>query len=335
MFRSLPCCTRRHVRLGLTALLAAACSNAGDGLGITLPTTRNVVAQLYYDRDFNNAPQPAAADTTLPGITVYLLVTGTHDTVATGTTDATGTVNFPGVPLGPYTIAVDSVQALGDSMVSVLNPASVTLIGSGPAPFILARLGFPVVGVGAARASAVGRQVVVTGTTLAGPQSYSDTTGYLRDTTAAIRLTASAVVVGGFVTPGDSIRVLGRVAARAGQPVLDHAQIVLLRPSVAQPSADTLGTAAADGAVSGARDADLVFINGAPILDTTTTAGSAFLVTVDDGSGPLDVVFDSLLQVNTALFIPGDSLKATGVLVPVGGARWQLRPRVPQDALVF
>lgn len=330
MLRSLS----RHALPGLIVLIAAACSNAGDGLGITLLGSRNVVAQIYYDRDFNNAPVPAAADTTLPGITIYLLVAGTQDTVASGTTDATGTVNFPSVPLGPYTIAVDSAQALGDSLVTVLTPATVTVAGSGTAPFILARLGFPVVGVGAARASAVGRQVVLTGLVLAGPQSYSDTTGYLRDPSGAIRLTGADVVSGNFVTPGDSVRVRGRVAVRAGQKVLDGAQIVLLQPNLGQLATDTVGTAAAAGAVGATRDADLVFIDGAAILDTVSTA-SAFQVTIDDGSGPLEVVFDTLLSVNTAPFIPGDSLKATGVLVPVGGAKWQLRPRVPQDAVVF
>jgi hypothetical protein len=328
----------RHALLGLLLLASAtatACSNAGEGLGINLPGGRNVVAQLYFDRDFNNAPVPTAADTTMAGIPVYLLVAGTQDTVGTDTTDATGTVNFPSVPAGPYTIAVDSAKALGDSLVTVLTPSSVTVTGTGSAPFILARLGYPVVGVSAARASAVGRKVVVNGTILAGPQTFSDTTANLRDASGAVRLTAAAVTVGGFVTPGDTVRVLGIVAVRAGQRVLDEAQIVLLRPGLPSLQADTLSTAAAASAQVAARDADLIFVNGAPILDTTTTAGAAFLVTVDDGSGPLEVVFDSLLQVNTAVFIPGDSLKATGVLVPIGGAKWQLRPRSSLDATVF
>jgi uncharacterized protein YdeI (BOF family) len=218
-------------------------------------------------------------------------------------------------------------------MVTTLTPASVTVFAGGPTAQIVGRLGYPVVSIAAARNSAQGRRVVFAGIVLAGRQTFSDTTAYVRDSSGAMRLTAATVVVGGFVTPGDSVRVLGTVGQRSGQPVLDAARMAFLRPSQA-PAFDTLTTALSDNALGGSKDADLVFVGGTAITDTST-AGPNFVVTVDDGSGPLEVFFDSVLQVNTTLFIPGDSVRATGVLVPIGGGHWQLRPRQKQDATVF
>jgi len=318
--------------LGAATALAVACGNAGDGLGIKLPTGPNVVAQVFYDRNFDNGPSPG--DTAFAGIKIYLLVGGTRDTVDSATTDAAGAVSFASPPVGPYTIAVDSAVALGDSMIMSLTPATVTVAANGPTALIVGRLGYPVLSIGAARGSAVGRRVVIRGEVLAGRQTFRDTTAYVRDISGAIRLTAATVVVGGFTNPGDSVRVLGTVGVRGGQPVLDAARMALIQPSAAFPSYDTLTTSLADNALGGTKDADLAFVGGTAIIDTLTV-GADFRVTIDDGSGPLEVLFDSLLQVNTALYIPGDSVRATGILVPTGGGRWQLRPRQKQEATVF
>lgn len=322
----------RSALLAVTAALAVACSNAGDELGINLPFGPDVVAQVFYDRNFDNAP--SAGDTAFAGIKVYLITAGTQDTVDSAITDLAGAVSFTSPVVGRYVIAVDSVAALGDSMVTTLTPSSVTVAAGGSTGVIVGRLGYPVVDIAAARASASGRRVVFRGEVLAGRQTFSDTTAYVRDSSGAIRLTAATVIAGGFTVPGDSVRVLGTVGQRNGQPVLDAAKMALTQPSATAPSLDTLTTALADNALGGSRDADLAFVNGTAIIDTLTV-GADFVVTVDDGSGPLEVLFDSLLQVNTALYIPGDSVRTSGVLVPVGTGHWQLRPRQKQDATVF
>jgi hypothetical protein len=332
MMRASSTIVLRAALLGAAAVAAVACGNAGDGLGIKLPAGPNVVAQVFYDRNFDNGP--SAGDTAFAGIKIYLLVAGTRDTVDSAISDVAGAVSFPSPPVGPYTIAVDSAAALGDSMIMTLTPATVTVAANGPTALIVGRLGYPVLSIGAARASAAGRRVVIRGEVLAGRQTFSDTTAYVRDTSGAIRLTAATVVVGGFTNPGDTVRVLGTVGQRGGQPVLNSARLALVQPSAAFPAYDTLTTALADNALGGTRDADLAFIGGTAIVDTQTV-GADFRVTVNDGSGPLEVLFDSLLQVNGALYVPGDSVRATGVLVPTGGGHWELRPRQKQDATVF
>lgn len=328
---------RSLVRPGLlvVASLGAglACSNAGEGLGISPPGDRAIVGQLFVDRDFNGVLNPA--DTLVAGLRVYLLVAGGQaDTVAVDTTDANGAVGYNGLPLGRYTVSVDSVAALGDSLVTYLTPTSVQVTAGGAAPLFAIRLGFPSDDVPGVRGSAVGRRVVTSGTIVAGQQSFSDTSAYLRDPGGALRLTGARVLVGNFVAPGDSVRVLGTVALRAGQPVLDAAEIVLLRPGITAPAADTLTTAEAASALGGIRDADLVRIQAASVTDSAT-AGADYTVTIDDGTGPLVVVLDSVLTLPPTVIVPGDSVRANGVLVPSGTGSWRLKVRAGTDLTVY
>lgn len=333
----MPRMIRSHV--WLRALLAtslvggAACGNSGDGLGINLPGTRAVAGQLFVDRDFNGVL--SLPDSLVAGLRVYLLVAGSQvDTVAVDTTDANGAVGFDNLVPGRYAISVDSTAALGDSLRSFLTPATVQVAASGNTPLVAIRLGYPSDDVAGVRASAVGRRVVTTGTVLAGQQSFGDTSAFLRDGGGALRLTNAQVTVGNFVAPGDSVRVLGTVGVRNGQPVLDSARIVLLRPGTTAPAADTLTTAEAAAALTGARDADLVRIQASSVTDSAT-AGADYTVTIDDGSGPLVVVLDSVQAIPSTAVVPGDSLRVNGVLVPTGTGSWRLKPRVQADLTVY
>lgn len=328
---------RSFVRPGLLLaaglLVGAGCGNDGEGLGIAPPADRAVVGQLFVDRDFNGVLNQA--DTLVAGLRVYLLVSGGQaDTVAVDTTDLNGAVGYSGLPLGRYTVSVDSVAALGDSLVTYLTPTAVQVTAGGGAPLFAIRLGFPQDDVPGVRGSAVGRRVVTSGIILAGQQSFGDTSAYLRDTGGALRLTGARVLVGNFVAPGDSVRVLGTVALRAGQPVLDAAEIVLVRPGITAPAADTVTTAEAAAALGGLRDADLIRIQAASVTDSAT-AGADYTVTIDDGSGPLVVVLDSVLTLPPTIIVPGDSVRAFGVLVPTGTGAWRLKVRAGTDLTVF
>lgn len=319
----------------LAALLAAAggCGNAGDEFGINLPAAPGIAAQLFVDRDFNGVfTQP---DTVLAGVRVFLLVAGGQgDTVQVDTTDANGQVAYVNVAPGPYAVSVDSAAALGDSLFTFLTPASVQVVLNGQVPVIAIRLGFPTDDIPGVRASAVGRRVVTSGIVLSGPQFFSDTTAHLRDLGGAIRLTDATVLIGNFVTPGDSVRVLGTVAVRNGQPVLEAAEIVLLIPGINATIVDTITTAEAAAARAGVLDADLVRIEAAGVTDSASVGGD-YTVTVDDGSGPVTVVIDSVLALNPTAVVPGDSLRVNGVLVPTGTGGWVLKPRITSDLTVF
>lgn len=309
----------------------AGCANAGEDLGFGVPRGTPVAAVVYLDRDASGTI--TAVDTSITGIIVHLVVAGTQDTVATASSDSSGLVTFPTVAVGQYSVLVDTTT-LGDSLATTLLPARVAVIAGGPPPLIQAALAFPVLTIAEVRGATAGRRVATGGVVLAGRQMFSDTSAHIADTTGALRLLAVTNLSGGNVSfPGEQVRVTGVVAVRQGQVVLDQVKLSLLG-NAGPPAVDTLSTLQAAGAVAGASDAALVFITDAEITDTAT-AGAGLQVTVDDGTGPLQVELDSLITFPLANFVPGDSLDATGVLVPLGGGTWKLKPRTGGDVTVF
>jgi hypothetical protein len=95
-------------------------------------------------------------------------------------------------------------------------------------------------------------------------------------------------------------------------------------------NASTHFAATADG---GLLDAALVAVAGATIVDTSTV-GNDFIIRVNDGSGPLDVVFDAKIGPPTPPAPLGGTLSGNGVLVPATGSTWQLRVRDNADVTI-
>ena len=143
--------------------------------------------------------------------------------------------------------------------------------------------------------------------------------------------------------PGDSVRLLGRAAQEAGQPILQEGEPFLLAQQVVLPQALELATATAATADGGLRDAALVRIRDADIVDTATVIGPLgrdLRMTVDDGSGPLDMILLEFGGFNLGQVHP-DSFsirEAIGLLVPsqtAGGlVSWRLTPRSSTDLAV-
>jgi hypothetical protein len=130
--------------------------------------------------------------------------------------------------------------------------------------------------------------VIVKGLMLTNLNVFGDSTANVTDVAAAIRLT-NATSVGPQPSPGDSVRVLGTVATRAGQPVLDSARVTAFQagPPPAPVDQTTLQANTAEG---GAHDAALVFLNNAVIQTDTATVNGDYTFSVDDGSGSVKVV---------------------------------------------
>src|SRR5207244_12864421 len=80
--------------------------------------------------------------------------------------------------------------------------------------------------------------------------------------------------------------------------------------------------------------ASLVRITSAVISDTATITPD-YQVTVSDGSGSLHLLLDANINFFRGLFLPGRRVNAQGVLVPDGLGGWSLKPRDPNDVLVF
>ena len=189
---------------------------------------------------------------------------------------------------------------------------------------------FSTVTVAEARALPAGRVVTIQGVALNSWFSFADSTVHLNDATGSIRAVR--------VTPinlfaGDNIRLLGTIALRDGQPILTNVTATVLGTGVV-PLPQVLTTAAAATANGGLQDAALVKIINATISTVVNSAGDVIL-TVNDGTGPVDVVLDKDVGFALAPFVVGAKIDATGVLVTTpGGAVWRLKPRAPADVVV-
>jgi hypothetical protein len=279
-----------------------------------------VAGIVYLDLDASRTPGPA--DQPLAGVQLRLLVSGTGDTAASAVSEPDGAFTFGLVPAGRYTVTVPSGQFFGDSISVVRVDTSAINLHARDSVGVNVAVSYPKVGIAEARALPLGTKVFIDGVALNFRDLFGDTVVHVQDTSSAIRVTA----VQGPVTAGDSVRVLGRVAARDGQPVIERGEVMVLA-IVTQPVAEVVTTGQAATADGGRLDAALVRVVSATIADTTTNGDGDYVVTVDDGSGSLLVVFDQDAALDASPFVPGVSIDARGVLVPDGVGGWRLKPR--------
>jgi hypothetical protein len=329
----------RGVRAALAATVLAAslmgCPNAGEDLVQSITGTALVGGRVFLDGDGDRLPA-SGADAPLSGVRVRLLVTGTRDTVARVNSAANGTFVFDAVPVGRYSVVVPGEASFGDSLAVVrVDPSDVNLAPNDTVVVDIA-VSFPLLSVAEARQATLGTKVFLQGVALNTPSTFGDTTVHLADTSGAIRVTDAR---GTLVAAGDSVRVLGRVSARDGQPTLDGGVFTLVA-IVGGVSPILLKTGEADSAGGGVYDAQLVRVVDATITDTATVAAGDYVATVvDDEGGPLEVVVDTdafpgpQLDEQRNRLYPGAVADITGVLVPGDAAtgRWRLKPRVAGD----
>jgi hypothetical protein len=187
---------------------------------------------------------------------------------------------------------------------------------------------YPTATIAQARGLPVGRQIVLQGLALSAPAAFGDSTVHLRDATGTIR----AIRVTGTFAAGDSVRLLGATDTRSGQPVLSVVSSTVVRAGAGVAEPDSMSTNVAATAASGSRDADFVRIGGEIV--GAVAQGGGTLLTVNDGSGSIEVFLSPQVQVAGVLYVPGALIRAAGVLVPTTGGRWQLKPRNAGDVSV-
>jgi hypothetical protein len=193
-----------------------------------------------------------------------------------------------------------------------------------------AAITFTVVSTAAARTLAAGMRVAIEGIALNGWGAFADSTVHLRDATGALR----TVRVLGNVAAGDSVRLLGVIATRDGQPVLTGVSATTLVAGIGLPVPDSVSTATAASAQAGTRDAGQVRVGG-QITGTNNLPAGDVILTVNDGSGAVEVFMDKDVVFNPGPYQAGAMLRASGVLVPTGTGSWRLKPRTRDDASAF
>jgi hypothetical protein len=161
--------------------------------------------------------------------------------------------------------------------------------------------------------------------------AFADSTVHIADETGSLR---TVRVRPANIFAGNRVRMLGTLAIRDGQPVLSNVTPAVIGQGIL-PLAPNLPTLQAASANGGALDAALVRISQATISAINSVAGDLVL-TVSDGSGPLEVVLDRDLGFSPGSFAINRVINATGVLVPSGqSGRWVLKPRSTNDLVVL
>ncbi len=266
-------------------------------------TSRNASGELQFTVDDGTGPVDVVLDRDI----AYSL---TFENEVVGTILEVTGVLVPGSTAGPW----------------VVKPRSGTDITVGP-------LSYPALTVAEARDEPVDVRVVVEGTALNGWTTFRDSTIHVRDPSAAIR---SIRVPRSSVVAGDSIRVVGTTSRLLGQPVLTELTVRVLESTGSAEVRSVVSTATAANADGGTLDADLVRVTGAEVRDSTRTADDEFALIVDDGSGPLQVVFDRdiVFVVDFGSSILGSYVQLTGLLIPGPGGTWVMKPRRSADVVV-
>jgi hypothetical protein len=314
------------------AVLGTACSNAGESRILAITGTGFVGGVAYLDVDGDR--EPGGPDEGLQNVRVRLIVTGTRDTVAVANSDANGAFALGNIPVGRYTVIVPGEAAFGDTISIVRIYTSTILLNPGDTAQIQVAVSYPSATLREARALPVGTKVFVEGAALNDPTTFGDSTVSVRDATGWLRVTS---VRGPGFLPGDSVRFLGRIAVDDGEPVLAGGQATIVAPlSGAAPVPITVATDTAAAAGGGSLDAALVRVLNATVGTDTATVNGDYVFGVDDGSGPVTVVFDKhVVGLIRTGYVPGAVIDATGLLVPDGTGTWQLKPRFPSDVQII
>lgn len=323
---------KRRLWVALGAIVALGCENGGATRTLEISASGVVFGEVYFDANGSGARE--AEDTPFAGARVRLLAPSGRDTIFRATTGADGTFRLSGIPVGSYSILIDSASA-GDSARLVAAAATPVTVLPGDSIGFVGAISFPVVSIADARTGPLGSRLFVRAIALHARDTFSDTTLHVVDETGAMRATRvrpSTTPVAG----GDSVVLRARTADRLGQRVLDDVSVFIVRPTFI-PTAATITTAvAATGGGAGARDAQLVRIVNAAVIDTATVAGN-LQMTMNDGSGSVIVILDRAADVGfraplpPGLYVAPNRFDLSGVLVPTGTGVWRVKPRSSLD----
>lgn len=305
-------------------LAIAGCQNQGADRVLAISASGVLTGQVFFD--VNGTRAIDTGDTTLADTRVLVVVAATQDTVERTSTDDAGSFEILALPVGSYHVMLDP-RALADSLLLVGIDTGLVDITPNDTISVELAVSYPAARrIEDARSEAPDTKLFVTGIALNARATFNDSTVHLADESGAIL--ATGVLTTG-ISEGDSVRLLGTLTVRDGEPVLDNVRSFALgRTSIPDPPEVSSATAAtADG---GRLDARLVSLTGAAITDTTTS-GDDVLLTVNDGSGSLEVLLHGDGDFTRAALVPGAVIDARGLLIPRGGGSWRMRPRSSAD----
>ncbi|HET9439603.1 MAG TPA: carboxypeptidase-like regulatory domain-containing protein [Longimicrobiales bacterium] len=317
----------KSVALLLSAAALLACEADSDGV-FTIDATGHLNGLVYIDRNANGELE--LIDAPARGVGVTLVTPGSQQVIAGATTDANGEYEFPNVPVGRYSLMVQTAS-LGDSLqFASIDSATITVAANDTATAIIA-VGYQQIPIARLFTVTEGRRVIIEGVALNALSAFGDSTLHVADTSGVLR--ALRVVAPATIQAGDTVRLLGAVTVTQTSTTIADATAFRVAQAPLTRTPVLLSTAAAATANDLALAFDLVRIDSATIVSRQILPGNELQLNVDDGSGIATVVLDPSGQFGSQPnMVEGALLDATGLLVPTqDGTGWILKPRNAQD----
>ena len=319
---------------GLAPLTA--CDPAGEDRILAIEAVAAVTGVVFVDVNGSGALE---AQDTAARVPVALIRLGTMDTVARTTTGSLGNFTFLDVPVGRYEVAIPN-SALGDSLdvVFVEQPdpgagsdSTIVELAVGDSAGITIGIGFPTVTVAEARALDAGRKVFVRAVAQTFRDEFGDTSLYVRDDDAAIRV---ARILGPQIFPGDTVHVLGISGTRLGQPVLVNVATFVMAIG-SEPDPEPVAAPEVPDARDGTLDAALVAVAGLTVEDTTRLGPDDLVLHTAYGATSIDVLVHQDGSFDFDAYPELSTIDVVGILVPASaGGPWRLQPRSVEDITV-
>lgn len=314
--------------MAMTSLVA--CDTDGDD-GVSIEATGTIFGLAWVDRNGNT--ELDGNDGPAPDVRVTLVPAAGGEAAFTAVSETDGEFVFPDVMVGDYRVVVDNTT-VGDTLqVLRIDSADVT-VEANDTSVLTVGFSFPAVPIDSARREPAETRLFVNGLVLTRWGTFGEASLHVRDTTGAIQ---AVRVQSTQVIPGDSVRVLGVTSVQTGQPVIKDGVVFLLRTGVESPPPVPTATATAATAADGLLDADLILLDDAVVKESRQNATGETVLTVNDGSGPVDVLFDGSTQFFLQFpdGVVGSVVDVAGVLVPAAaGGPWVVKPRGSSDVVV-
>ena len=313
---------------------AWSCMTVTDVELLEISSTGVIFGQAFLDQ--NGSGVADAGDAPLRSAAVQLVASGTSAVVATDTTDTLGVFVLLNVPVGAYQVQLGA-NVLGDSLQALGSASPITVAVGDTTSFSLGAT-YPTMTLAEVLASPPGKRVFTSGIALNSRQFNGDGLVFFKGPAGYLRGTNVDRV---NLSPGDSLRLLGRTVVSQGRPALDAVTPIVLVPLAQFPIPVEVSTAAARLASGGTLDAALVRIRDADVKDTSTVAND-FRFWAYNGGDSVEVVLRSYLFSPMPLIRPDTVMaisQATGLLSPFddgsGTVRWRLLVRSPSEIVTF
>lgn len=308
---------------------AGACEFPADPMA--LDATGTVEGVVWLDLNGNARLDPQ--DGPVSDVRVRLRRHAGRTEIASASSTSSGDFRLADVPVGDYEAAVDSAT-VGDTLRILSVDSAAVRVAAEATSTVLIGLTYPNVPIDTARQQPQQTRLFIEGVGLIAWNTFGDASLAIRDTSGAILLVRVPPTA---VSAGDSIRVLGRIGWRSGQPVLTEVSVFPIRTGTESPPPVDVATGDAATAGMGALDSELVRVIGAVVQDTGRTDAGDFRMGVDDGTGALDVVLDAdvpfLLSFSNDII--GAVLDVDGILLPGTQPRtWIQKPRATSDVTI-